>query len=354
MRRLLSFLFAGLALALPGVTLESVGECAMPSAWMDRPLGGLSGLTRVAGDLYYAVRDNGSKGALFTLRIGVDRATGAATNCEIVAETKLREREDLEGVAWDAAAKRVWVCDEHDGSIRAFNPASGEETARVAVPKVFDAFVFNRSFEALALRPDGREMWTCNEEALNRRGAVGRTAHKVVPVAPDTPDVDDGPLSTRDHGSRVRLQKFTRTDPSAPWMPAGQWAYDTDSVGGAAFLDKSRSGVSDLVCLDDGTLLVLEREMSVKKGGVLPTFRCRIYAVDFAGATDTSDLLSVTAPAVRPVKKTRVFGARTAYAMYEGACLGPELADGSRSILLIADGDDGAVNRVMALRLRTK
>ena len=355
MRRLLPLLFAALAASLSGVTLESVGECALPSAWMNRPLGGLSGLTRVAGDFYYAVRDNGSKGALFTLRIGVDRATGAATNCEIVAETKLRGREDLEGVAWDVATKRVWVCDEHDGSIRAFDPVTGVETARVAVPKAFDAFVFNRSFESLALRPDGHEMWTCNEEALNRRAAVGRTKHKGVPIAPvaaDTPDVDDGPLSSRDHGSRIRLQKFTRADPAAPWTPAGQWAYDTDSVGGAAFLDKARSGVSDLVCLDDGTLLVLEREMSVKKGGVLPTFRCRIYEVDFTEATDTSDLLSATAPSVRPVRKTRVFGARTAYAMYEGACLGPELADGSRSLLLIADGDDGAANRIMALKMR--
>ena len=352
MRRVLLGVLAAAAGIASAATLESAGECPVPATWKGRPLGGLSGLTRVAGDLYYAVRDDGSHGALFTLRIGVDRSTGSATNCEILAETTLKGRSDLEGVAWDAAAKRVWVCDEYDGSIRAFDPATGDESACVDVPKVFDAFTFNRSFESLAIRPDGRELWTCNEEALNRREAVGRTKHRVVPVKPDTPDVDDGPISTREHGSRVRLQKFTRADPSARWMPAGQWAYDTDSIGGAPFLDKSRSGVSDLVCLDDGGLLVLEREMSVKKGGVLPTFRCRVYAVDFAGATDTSDLLSATASAVRPVKKTRVFGARTAFAMYEGACLGPELADGSRCLLLIADGDDGAVNRLMALKLR--
>ena len=352
MRGVLLGLLAFHALTTSAVTLEAVGECAMPTTWKGAPLGGLSGLTHVAGDLYYAVRDNGSKGALFTLRIGVDRTTGSATNCEIVAETKLRGREDLEDVVWDAAMKRVWVCDEYDGSIRAFDPGTGEETARADVPKVFDAFVFNRSFEALTLRADGREMWTGNEEALNRREAVGRTAHKAVPVAPDTPNVDDGPCSAREHGSRVRLQKFVRTDAAAPWTPAGQWAYVTDAIGGGAFLDRACSGVSGLVCLEDGTLLVLEREMSVKKGGVLPTFRCRIYEVDRTGATDTSDLLSVVAPSVRPVKKTRLFGARTAFAMYEGACLGPELADGSRSLLLIADGDDGAVNRVMALKLR--
>ena len=66
--------------AVSAATLENAGDCALPSTWKGRPLGGLSGLTRAAGDLYYAVRDDGSKGALFTLRIGVDRATGAATN----------------------------------------------------------------------------------------------------------------------------------------------------------------------------------------------------------------------------------------------------------------------------------
>ena len=165
--------------------------------------------------------------------------------------------------------------------------------------------------------------------------------------------MDDGPLSTREQGSRVRLQKFTRTGPDAAWTPAGQWAYVTDPIGGAPFLDKARSGVSDVLCLDDGTLLVLEREMSIRKGDLLlPSFRCRIYEVDFAGATDTSGLLSLTDPSVHPVKKTRRFGARTGFAMYEGSCLGPELADGSRSVLLVADGDDGAANRILALKLR--
>ena len=37
--------------------------------------------------------------------------------------------------------------------------------------------------------------------------------------------------------------------------------------------------------------------------------------------------------------------------MYEGICLGPKLTDGSRSVLLISDGDDGAANRILGLRL---
>ena len=339
----------GAALAAASLALAPVGELAFPRAWNGASLNGLSGLTHVADDAYYAVRDSG--GALFALTIGVDRATGMPTNGVVTGQTALAGRGDLECVAWDRARRWVWVGDEDDGSIRAFDPATGAERARAAVPAVFDAFRYNRSFEALTLRPDGLEMWACNEEALCRREAEGRTAKKAAPVRATTPDVDDGPRATRAHGTRVRLQRFTRPAPEAAWTAAGQWMYVTDSVGGGDFAGKSRCGVSGLLCLSDGTLLVLEREMSIKKGKVLPSFRCRIYAIDFNHADDVADVVALKGTARRPVAKRRLFGAYTGLAMYEGICLGPALADGSRSVLLISDGDDGAANRILAFRL---
>lgn len=339
----------GAALAAASLALAPVGELAFPRAWNGASLNGLSGLTHVADDAYYAVRDSG--GALFALTIGVDRATGMPTNGVVTGQTALAGRGDLECVAWDAARRWVWVGDEDDGSIRAFDPATGAERARATVPAVFDAFRYNRSFEALTLRPDGLEMWACNEEALCRREAEGRTAKKAAPVRATTPDVDDGPRATRAHGTRVRLQRFTRPAPEAAWTTAGQWMYVTDSVGGGDFAGKSRCGVSGLLCLGDGTLLVLEREMSIKKGKVLPSFRCRIYEIDFNHADDVADVVALKETARRPVAKRRLFGAHTGLAMYEGICLGPALADGSRSVLLISDGDDGAANRILAFRL---
>lgn len=339
----------GAALAAASLALAPVGELAFPRAWNGASLNGLSGLTHVADDAYYAVRDSG--GALFALTIGVDRATGMPTNGVVTGQTALAGRGDLECVAWDRARRWVWVGDEDDGSIRAFDPATGAERARAAVPAVFDAFRYNRSFEALTLRPDGLEMWACNEEALCRREAEGRTAKKAAPVRATTPDVDDGPRAMRAHGTRVRLQRFTRPAPEAAWTAAGQWMYVTDSVGGGDFAGKSRCGVSGLLCLGDGTLLVLEREMSIKKGKVLPSFRCRIYAIDFNHADDVADVVALKGTARRPVAKRRLFGAYTGLAMYEGICLGPALADGSCSVLLISDGDDGAANRILAFRL---
>lgn len=332
------------------LALSPVGEVPLPKTWRGQKFTGLSGLTHVTNNVYYAMCD--SRGQLYTLLIDVDLATGAVTNAVVADVVRLRGGTDNEGIAWDAALSRVWVTNEDDGSIRAYHPATGEETACVAVPPIFDAYRFNLSFESLALSADGRELWTCNEEALCRRAAVGREKKKAKPVNAETPEVDDGPVSTREHGSRIRLLRFTRGAPKDPWTATGQWMYETDRVGGSGFAGMSRCGVADLLCLEDGTLLALEREMSIKKGGLLPSFRCRIYEIDRTDADDVSNELSLAATTCRPVTKKRLFGASTGLAMYEGICLGPVLADGSRSVLLVSDGDEGAANRILALRLK--
>ena len=222
------------------LSLSIAGEVALPQAGPGGQIRGLSGITRVADDSYYAVRD--SNGLLDSLMVGVDRTTGAPTNCVISGLSRLQGRGDLECVVWDSACHCVWTADEDDGTIRAFHPVAGTELCQVEIPPVFDAFRYNFSFESLALHPNGLEMWTCNEEALCRREAVGRVRKKAAPVKAGTPDVDDGPRSTRAHGSRIRLQRFARATPKDDWKPAGQWMYETDRVGGANFAGKSRSG----------------------------------------------------------------------------------------------------------------
>lgn len=341
--------------ALPAcaLTLTPVGELPIPpDAATGMPPMGLSGITYAEGDRWYAMKD--TAGLLYPLTIGLDRASGAVTNCTLGTPVTLRPvpslyKRDFEDVAWDAAVRCVWASDECDASIRAFSPDTGTELAAVAIPPVFDAFRFNRSFEALSLRANGFELWTCNEEALCSRETSDRQPKDVAPMTV-APEVDDGPRATAKNGSVVRLQKFTRPAFNQPWVPSGQWAYETDTIGGRSFIGKSRCGVAGLCVLDDGTVLALERELSVKSA-MMPSFRCRIYQIDFTGATDTSAIMSLKGADVKKVAKRRVFSANTGFAMYEGIALGPVLADGSRSVLLISDGDDGAVTRLYALKL---
>ena len=196
----------GVAWACGAVTVTPVGEFPMPGLQpgKDAPPG-LSGLTRVGGDTYFTVCDKG--GWLHQLTICMDRASGAITGCVFGLSVKLegKGKLDFESVAWDDANRWVWIGDELDGSIRAFHPTTGKRVKEVDVPAVYDAFRYNRSFESLSIRAGGLEMWTCNEDALCRSDAVNKIG----------PPVDDGPRTTREHGSTVRVQKLARATPQA-------------------------------------------------------------------------------------------------------------------------------------------
>ena len=97
-------------------------------------------------------------------------------------------------------------------------------------------------------------------------------------------------------------------------------------------------GVPALAALDDGRLLVLEREVFVPGGGFWDKLRnafteIRIYAVD--PGRDSAGIL----------RKSPLCSFRTGapnLANFEGMCLGPVLPDGRRCLLLIADSQNGS------------
>ncbi len=290
---------------------------------------GLSGLAWRGGSEYYAVDDR--NGNLLPMTISTDGRTGRIRKVSLGRAVRLAGRRDLEEVALDPAdGALAWVCDEHDNSIRAFDPSSGAEKARVAVPAVYRKARPNFGFESLAIDAVGKELWTCNEEAL----------------------ACDGPRSSRRHGSPIRIQRFTRAAAGAPWLPSGQWLYVTDPIGGSDFAGKARSGVSDLCVLPDGRLLALEREFSMKT--LIPSFRCRIYEVDVSAATDVTKVKSLLADDdrdVSPASKRLVFDRNTAFTMYETLCLGPELEDGSRLFVMVADSGEYSASKIMTLKV---
>jgi len=80
---------------------------------------------------------------------------------------------------------------------------------------------------------------------------------------------------------------------------------------------------------------VLERSLSSLAFGV------RLYQVDFAGATDTSALAALAGTTYTPVTKTLLWSKSGLGANFEGIALGPTLADGSASLLLVADDNGG-------------
>lgn len=274
----------------------------------------LSGITYVDGDSYYAVSDDGS--GIWPMQIGLDRATGVITNC--VMGRNVRVGKDNEGIAWNPQNRTVFVTDEAAQTIHEIDPASGKSVAEVRLPEHQRKRRNNRGLESLTLSPGGEFLWTANEEAL----------------------AGDGDRSSEQKGTVVRLTRFRRQGDTT-WTHDGEWAYLTDAIGGGN-TRRMRSGVSDLCVLEDGTLLVLEREQSRK--GVDPSYRARLYAVRPA-REESIDM-------ARPIAKKLLFGADTGTANYEGVCLGPVLGNGDRTLVMVSDGGDADDERLYVLRMK--
>ena len=275
---------------------------------------GLSAISRSCDGRYYCVDDRG--GMLHEAEMSLSESLSDGS-FSVVRSIRLSRRVDLEGCACDPLTGWVWVSDEHDASIRAFDTNTGQMVAKAAVPEAYRKYSRrNRSIEGLAISPDGLRMYACNEDTLEC----------------------DGDPSSRERGGIVRIQEFARSDAADIWRPSRQIRYATDHVEGTDFKGAVVSGVSALCVPEDGRLLVLEREMSVKKT-LLPTFRCRIYEVD----------PSAPAQADGTAAKRLVWGENTMFANYEGLCRGPDLSDGSRTLVLVSDAGGSTDPMVLVL-----
>ena len=351
----------------PSPSLELVGEFPLPDsapeglsgiAWQ----GNTPGLEALWDDLYALVEDSG--GRLHSATIGIDRETGAITNAVVSPAGAIPGATDLESIASgivpvkDGTLPMLFASDEHGPAIWAncsFD-TSGQEWASLSLPSPLRRCRFNRALESLALSADGRILWTANEGPLP----------------------EDGPEPTTERGARVRLYALdverlvrgradeslassTQAPEATPTEPAF-WFYELDSATGGKFphLPDPFNGLSELCALPDGRLLALERSYGVRTRSAddprASLITISIYLVDPLSSA------ARTAAAERPpvLAKTLLWRGLSGRANYEGMTLGPELADGSRALLLVSDGDvtrKGAFafpwsKRLLSLRLR--
>ncbi len=279
----------------------------------------LSGLTWLGGTSYLAVSDDSA--AMYPLTIAVDLADGTIDSASVGSGIALAGS-DLEGIAF-VAPDRVLVSDEVGPNIRLHAVADGGLVQTLTMPAVLGNVRGNLGLEALAWDETNDRVWTANEEALSV----------------------DGPVSSFSAGTVVRLTRF-----NAAFAADGQWAYVTDAIPGdraPAGRDVEVSGVPALAVLSDGTVLVLERAL-----GNSASLRHRIYQVDYSAATDVSSLPALDGAGYTPVTKTLLWERNVIVTNFEGMALGPTLADGSRSLILVSDNGSSLASAMFALKVR--
>jgi hypothetical protein len=275
----------------------------------------LSGITWIKDDRFMVV-SNRVKG-LFPLTLKVDLESGRVSDAGFGKKISVKtEESDFEGLVYMGATNRFFVSTENRSRIVGFN-LDEESTFKVEVPKIFKQTRQNKSLESLAWNDARQELWTANEDALDC----------------------DGSTSGRENGALVRLQKF-----DSKLEPAAQFAYRTEPS--IIRIGHQGTGVTDLALLPNGDLLVLERVLTVG-------FCVKIFRVEFGDATDISGVDSLEANEdFKPVKKHLLFEKLSGMNNFEGMTVGPKLADGSFSVLLVADNGGGSTHHFMPLKLR--
>jgi hypothetical protein len=309
-------LVPGLSAAAPAtVEVEPAGRQSRFTL-EDSAVSDLSGLTWIAGDEFAAVSDK--QRMIQHLHLQIDRATGALTDGKLGSIEEVPAKAgDFEGVAWVSGEKAFFVAAEEGNSVIRFVPRA-RAAIPLTLPAVFAKARPNLGLEALTWNEDARVFWIANEEAL----------------------VPDGPPSSATAGTMVRLQKL-----DARCRPLAQYAWRTEP---AAFrYGQAGSGVSDLCVLPDGQLLVLERGFA--EGGL----HLRLFLANLAAATDVSRRPGLNGAALVPAGKTLLYEETTGFINFEGLTLGPPLANGWRSLIVVADSNGSPTHSFLALKVRS-
>ena len=299
------------------VFVKDCGQKAFPD---NVPAGNYSGITLVGGNEYAVVSDKSATDGFYVFNIDIDSISGEITDVSLKAFLcdSLRGG-DCEAIAYRPSSGTLFICSETDGAIREYGK-DGKLTGRqLDVPPVFSNHAGNYGFESLTY--DGRLFWTINESTLKC----------------------DGQQSTPQNGTEnmLRLQSF-----GDDLKPRSQYAYRMDAPEASKNASVYAMGVSELAATDDGSLLVLEREFYVPKTKIGAFVSCKIYEITpeetFTIPTGKALTDSTKALPKRFVHsfKTKLGLFNRSLANYEGMCVGPTLADGSKVIILVSDSQN--------------
>ena len=262
------------------------------------PAGNYSGITWLGGNRYAVVNDKSPTAGFYLMTIRTDSITGDIL--EVRADTFLtsgQPNRDEEGICYvpqtiatphsdQGSENTLFVSGERDGQIIEYN-MDGQLTGRqLDIPEVFRTAYSNRGFEALTYNAATSRFWTTTENALRA-----------------------------DHGesNKLRLQSFGND-----LKPREQYWYQTDSSAVHGRKGQSILGVSGLAALDDGQLIVLEREVWKARKGIGSFVHVKLYVVHPASQQPGEMLQKRLLTEFR----TRINLTARSFANYEGLCVG--------------------------------
>lgn len=311
-----------LAAALAPAAAQDIKVTALPQQKLPVAAGQYSGITFLSGDRYAVVDDKLPGGGIVFFDIPL-RENGTVkihrVKRTVPVSTVVAEVDGLDNEGIVCAKGKLYVSAEADQSIREYDMDGYPTGCSFAVPADLgaDAIVGNGGFEPLAYNEVTGKFWTTTE----------------LPLKADT-----------EIPHLHRLQRF-----DAAHQPDARYLYQMDEplmpAPEAAIARAYVHGIPALAALDDGRLIVLEREVCVPSGQPQEILskafaRVKLYVVDPSGPSSGILEKHLLCEFETRINR-RISGINVALANYEGMCLGPRLADGRQCLILISDSQAG-------------
>ena len=274
--------------------------------------GNYSGITWLGGSRYAVANDKSPTAGFYLMTIDIDSITGELLSVrEDSFLTSGQPNRDEEGICYVPQNQTIFVSGEKDQEILEYN-LQGQLTGRkLNIPEVFKTSYSNGGFEALTYQVQTHRFWTTTEHTLKADG--------------------EKPSIERKIKNRLRLQSF-----GDDLQPKEQYWYETDATNIRKKKGRSILGVSGLAALDDGRIVVLERELYFPKKQIGSYSLVKLYLID-PSQCQPGEILQKT---LLIAFKTKVNLLRRNFANFEGICLGPKLTDGRQLLILVCDSQN--------------
>ncbi|MEB3249042.1 MAG: phytase, partial [Merismopediaceae bacterium] len=343
------------------VELLGLTSFATGTIFQETTVGGLSGITYdPTRNLYYAISDDRSQfnpARFYGLTINLNDGTLNEGDVTFTSVTTLRDAQgnpfatnslDTEGIVLTENGS-VYISSE--GEVRpdlgrVTNPfvnqfsLSGQQLSELEIPEKFLAadgtttgIRNNLAFESLTITPDRRYLYTATESAL----------------------AQDGSIATLENSSLARILKYDLTTGAV----VAEFVYEIEPIPQApnpagGFAD---NGLVELFALDNnGTLLALERSFAVGVGNTV-----KLYEVQTQGALNVQGFEDLYWEAgnsrfqIDPPVSKRLLVDFAELGItpdnLEGMTLGPVLADGRQSLIVVSDNNFNGTQTTQVIAL---
>lgn len=265
------------------------------------PAGNYSGITWLGGNRYAVVNDKAAESGFHLFTIDIDSVTGDILHAsEHGFRSSGKMNRDDEGICFFPKDSTIWISGEADNEVLEYAMSGVLTGRRLQMPGVFKKAKSNKGLEALTYQPQTGRFYTITEK----------------PMKGD---------------SLSRLQSF-----GDDFRPINHWLYRMDAKSLEVREGTHTLGVPALAALEDGRVLVMEREVFKPKKNIGSYVYNKVYIV--TPVTENEGQLLEKNLLVS--FKTKLNLTARSFANYEGMCLGPRLADGRQVIVLICDSQN--------------